>query len=120
MDNQTMDLLNWQAPASRRTDPITSHEAATTAEMRASEGRMLVLHNLRVRPMSDFDLAAVTGWIATSIGKRRGEARDAGLVRALRNADGELIKGKSPMGSNVIMWEITEAGIQYYSERAGA
>lgn len=81
---------------------------------------MLVLHNLRIRPMSDFDLAAVTGWLATSIGKRRGECRDNNLVRALRDDKGELIKGKSPMGSNVMMWEITESGRQYYLERAGA
>ena len=119
MDNQ-LDLLQWQAPASRYSDPETCHEAATTAAMRASEGRMLVLEHLRVRPMSDFDLAAVTGWLATSIGKRRGECRDNNLVRALRDEKGNLVKGKSPMGSNVIMWEITDAGRQYHAERSGA
>ena len=112
-----MDLLDlMQAPAARYSDPVTSHQAAQKAEMRASEYRLMVLLQLLAGPKTDFDLAAATGKKQCSIGKRRGECRDAGLVRELRDGRGELVKGKSDIGSPVLTWEITQAGREYLAE----
>lgn len=111
------DIWGWfpqhyvLGPAARNTDPITSHQAAraqTPAKVR-SEHR-LVLELLRWEPLTDFDLAERASQTlqrkvkSVSIGKRRGELRDLGLV-----ADSGL-KGRSDTGSAAIRWALSEAG----------
>ena len=99
------------SPTARNTDPITSHQAAraqTPAKVR-SEHR-LVLELLRWEPLTDFDLAERASQTlqrkvkSVSIGKRRGELRDLGLV-----ADSGL-KGRSDTGSAAVRWCLTDAG----------
>lgn len=118
MDNQP-DLLTWTPPASRAGDPMTSHEAATKAATGASRGRMLVLHNLAVMPMTDFELAAATGWQQTSIGKRRHECMvPHGFVERAKNAAGEDLRRMAPSGSPALVWQITQAGRDYWRENS--
>ena len=110
---EQMDLMQWQAPASRRGDQSTSHEAATKAGMRASEGRLLALLNLSVRPMTDFELAEATGKQQTSIGKRRCDCYQHGLVEKYLDGDGAEVKRLSPSKTGALVWAITQAGRDY-------
>ena len=84
----------------RHTDPDTSHAAALDARENSGIHRALALRVLREAPdgLTDFELAAKTGLQQTSIGKRRGELRDAGLV-----VDSGR-KRPSPSGSAAIVW----------------
>lgn len=85
----------------RNTDPDTSHSAALAARRdRYAE----VLAVLACGPASDFDLARATGIKQTSIGKRRGELRDWGLV-----AEHDQL-GVSDTGSPCIRWTLTDLG----------
>lgn len=99
-----------QVYGTRRTDPITSHEAEEKVRPHASHGRRLVLAALAVRPATDFELAEVTGWQQTSIGKRRGECVALGWVEAFTAPDGTKCKRPSPSGSPAIVWAITAKG----------
>lgn len=85
----------------RNTDPVTSHLAGERAQQRAATGRALALALLRDHSegLTDFELAGLSGWQQTSIGKRRGELRDAGLVRDSGK------RRPSPSGSPAIVWE---------------
>lgn len=100
----------WSQPAVRRTDPETSAMAAADASMKASHGRLLVLINLNGRAMTDFELADATGWSQTSIGKRRGECVEHGLVEVALDGRGETVKRPAPSGSMARVWQITAAG----------
>ena len=100
-------LLDLTPPLARRSDPDTSHAAAKDAGLKASHGRQLVLRHLADSPLTDFELAARTGWQQTSIGKRRGECMAAGLVGAT------VLKRLTPSGSLARVWEITAAGREY-------
>lgn len=113
-----MDLFEWTpAPAARASDPVTCHQAAESAGMRASHGRLRVLQHLADGgPMTDFELAASTGVIQTSIGKRRGECRDHGLVEAVLDR-GTAVSRKSPSGSPAIVWQITDKGRAFLQEQ---
>ncbi len=103
--------FDFTAPLARLKDSSTSHEAAQRAATGASRGRALVLKTLAsIGPCTDFDLARLTGWQQTSIGKRRGECVDAGLVRNLLLRDGAKATRPSPSGSSALVWELTEAG----------
>lgn len=88
--------------AARLTDPITSLEAALSVERgKAREDYARVLDLLAAHgPLSDFDLARMTGTKQTSIGKRRGELRDAGLVVEHDRA------GVSDTGSPCLRWAL--------------
>jgi hypothetical protein len=114
---EQLDLMQWPGPASRDGDPMTSHLAATKAAKGASHGRMLVLLNLSVKPLTDFDLAAETGWQQTSIGKRRHECMMAGYVERALDGRGEEVRRPSPSGSPALVWQITQAGRDYYAEQ---
>lgn len=111
-------LLDWAPPAARRTDPVTSHLAAERASLGASKGRLLVLQNLIERPMTDFELAAATGWIATSIGKRRHECMRAGYVERALDGHGEEVRRETPSGSQALVWAITKEGRAFYAQHA--
>jgi DNA-binding transcriptional ArsR family regulator len=111
---ETLDLLSWEPPASRRTDPETCETAAKIAGMRASFNRLRVLALLIDGPLTDFELAAKTGVQQTSIGKRRGECKDHGLVEALRDDSGKVVTRPSPTRSPSTVWAITDKGRQFY------
>lgn len=87
-------------PTSRHTDPDTSHQAADDARAGAENGRALALSTLIGNPggLTDHELAAITGLQHNSIGKRRCDLRDLGLV-----VDSGL-RRKAPSGSNAIVW----------------
>jgi DNA-binding transcriptional ArsR family regulator len=91
------------APVARRTDPATSHVAAKRATVNAGTNRALALRLLREAPdgLTDFELAERAGLQQTSIGKRRGELRDQGLV-----CDSGR-RRPAPSGSPAIVWEAT-------------
>jgi hypothetical protein len=80
--------------------------------MKATKGRLLVLNALTTGSLTDFELAARTGWQQTSIGKRRGECRDAGLIEAAE-WKGQPIRRPSPSGSMSQVWRLTTAGVDY-------
>lgn len=110
-------LLEWEAPAARRSDPETCHMAAASAALRASHGRIMALRHLMVRPPTDFELAAESGVQQTSIGKRRGECAKHGLVEVCTDADGKKITRPSPTNSPALVWQITETGRAFFREQ---
>lgn len=111
-----MEIEEFIRTSSRRTDPSTSRQAAEKVAPKASKGRMAVLGALLVRPMTDFETAAVIGSIQQSAGKRRGECRDAGWVQVALDGRGEEVKRLSPNGSAALVWAITESGRRAYEE----
>ena len=93
-------------PVARRTDPSTSWEAARLTEPRAGTNRARALALLRERypdGLTDYELADLTGLQQNSVGKRRGELRDAGLVRATN------LQRRAPSGAWVIVWQAVPA-----------
>lgn len=88
-------------PVARRTDPDTSWAAAEDASVNAATHRARVLAALRAHPdgLTDFELGDLLGLQQTSVGKRRGELRDKGLVF---NAG---FKRPAPSGSMSIVWK---------------
>ena len=87
----------------RASDPATSHAAARDALPNAKTNRARALSLLRQFPdgLTDFELADLTGVQQTSIGKRRGELRDAGLVYDTGT------RRPSPSGSQAVVWAAT-------------
>lgn len=84
----------------RGADPDTSVKAAWTASIKANKGRRIALQALVESEdgLTDAELHAVTGWQLNSIGKRRTELRDMGLV---------VDSGRrrtTPSGSSAIVW----------------
>ena len=93
------------------TDLETSHEAAVDASFKASKHRLMALKALlEVGPMTDYQLASATGLQQNSIGKRRKDCQDAGLVTFFLDKNGEKVRRKTPSGSSAFVWEITEEG----------
>ena len=109
------DLLSWKPPAARATDPSTSHDAAKDATMGASVGRLAAMRCLSIRPLTDFELAEATGIQQTSIGKRRGECAAHGLVEKALDGRGEEVRRPTPTGSGALVWQVTEAGRNWYA-----
>lgn len=94
-------------PTARKTDPDTSHEAARYAALNAATLRAMALRELVAAGdagLTDFELAARCRSQQTSVGKRRGELRDSGLVED----SGE--RRPSPSGAAAIVWRATEQG----------
>jgi len=85
----------------RNADPDTCEAAANNAAEKANYSRRLALDTLRNNSagLTDFELAELTGYQQTSIGKRRGELRDRGLV-----LDSGL-RRSAPSGSKAIVWK---------------
>lgn len=93
----------FDQPTARRTDPWTSHEAARRASKGAKSNRMAALIALREHgPLTDFELAEITGVAQTSIGVRRGELVKAGLVEKVPG-----VRRPSPSGSPAQVWRAT-------------
>ncbi len=97
----------------RRTDPETSVAAARQAQSRSEIGRTLALKLLSIRAHTDHELAAMTGYLATSIGVRRNELVRRGFVQVARDVDGKVRTRPTPSGCAARLWEITEAGREY-------
>lgn len=94
-------------PSARRTDPPTSHQAAAANQLIRRKDRWDVLaahFEHSIGGLTDFELAAILQRQQTSVGKRRGELRDVGLIEALHD------RRPAPSGSAAIVWRITEAG----------
>jgi len=92
-------------PVARRTDPGTSWAAARLTEPRAGTNRARALAVLREHPdgLTDYELADLTGLQQNSVGKRRGELRDVGLVRATN------LQRRAPSGAWAIVWQAVPA-----------
>lgn len=115
-----LDLFNQPDTTgmARNTDPETSHGAAAKAAGNKAHGQRLALLALAAagdHGATDFELADATGWQQTSIGKRRGELRDALLVAAVMTIDPRTgaprpVKRKSPTNTPAQVWAITAAG----------
>lgn len=93
-------------PGARNTDPDTSHEAAQSfLAGKATDRRLVLLTHARFdQGLTDFELAALLNRQQTSVGKRRGELRDYGLIEAT------AARRNSPSASPAIVWRITRAG----------
>jgi hypothetical protein len=106
------DMLDWlatRAPASRATDPDTSHQAAETHQITRAHDRMAVLlaHAAHQSGLTDFELADIVNRQQTSAGKRRGELRDLGMIEATDQ------RRPAPSGSAAIVWKITQLGREF-------
>jgi hypothetical protein len=102
-------------PTARRSDPESSHDAARKASVSADNNRGLALLALVDHgPMTDFELADVTGKAQTSIGVRRSELVTLGLVERA-----PVHPRPSPSGSPSIVWRATEAGVAKARELRG-
>ena len=97
----------------RRNDLDTSHEAARDASKKAPNHRLIALQALFEHgPMTDYELAEKTGLQQNSIGKRRKDCQDIGLVDFFM-LDGEKERRKTPSGSSAYVWQITELGKKF-------
>lgn len=94
--------LRFDEPHARTADPDTSHSGARDASRKAQTNRDLALAVLAANPrgLTDFELSDLTGIAQTSIGKRRGELRDAGRVIDSGH------RRPSPSGSSAIVWAV--------------
>ncbi len=109
-----MQQLTFNEPLARNTDPITSHEAAVDASRFSGNNRSKVLQLLySFGALTDYELSDKTGLQQNSIGKRRGECSQAGLVQALTDMDGNPVKGRTPSGSKAIRWTLTSKGVEF-------
>lgn len=91
----------------RTTDPETSHAAALmSTTQKAGDQRAVLSAHYRVRGdgLTDFELAAYLGRQQTSVGKRRGELRDLGLIEQTE------LRRPAPSGKSAIVWRITANG----------
>jgi len=106
--------IRFSYPLARNSDPITSFEAARDASFKASAHRIKALQALfDFGPMTDFELADATGLQQNSVGKRRKDCQDAGLVDVLTDEDGVKVKRPAPSGSKALVWKLTQAGRDY-------
>lgn len=87
-------------PGARRRDPDTSIAAAEREPNQRQRDRdlALVLHRDHPEGLTDFELADLMGRQQTSAGKRRGELRDMGFIRATDE------RRPAPSGSPAIVW----------------
>ena len=100
------------APRYRRTDPMTSRIAAreqTPAKL--SAGRWQALDTLaRHGPLTDHELAHLTGRLATSIGCRRKDLVRQGWCVATED------RRDSPSGVPCVVWTLTADGLRVWGE----
>lgn len=102
--------------AARADDPDTSWLAAMSRLDGKTTDRRLVLlvHDANPDGITDFELALITKRQQTSVGKRRGELRDVGLIEATEE------RRDSPSGSSAIVWRITALGRRLAKELGAA
>jgi hypothetical protein len=107
-------LIDFPAPNARNTDYETSHEAAADASFKASKHRLFALGALYTYgALTDYELAARTGLQQNSIGKRRKDCQDAGLVTVLMDVNGGKVRRPAPSGSSALVWTLTATGQEY-------
>jgi hypothetical protein len=103
--------------AYRNSDPETSRLAAKDAAKPASLLRSRCFDLLRGAGLDGYtDFELVEAYKRrygghpqqTSLGKRRGELRDRGLVEAVVGADGKPVKRPAPSGSLAIVWRAVQ------------
>lgn len=90
-------------PRVRNTDPQTSRDAAEDVQP-ADIWTVLDVHRRHPDGVTDHELAAITGRVQTSVGKRRGELRDLGLIEDTGTTR------LSPSGAPCSVWRITPPG----------
>jgi hypothetical protein len=99
----------------RRGGQDTSQGAAVIAIFNLKgnrEAAMAALAQAGESGLTDFELAAVTGVQQTSIGKRRKELVDLGLVASVLDpTTGKPATRPSPSGSPSMVWRATADGI---------
>ena len=105
-----MEQLTLQ-PVARHSDPITSHQAAALASLKANSNRARCYEALwRAAKndwrndwdgLTDFELADLTGLQQTSAGKRRLELVRLGLVEATPHTR------PAPSGAPARVWRVT-------------
>lgn len=107
-------MTDFNPPNARSTDPDTSHQAAHDTSFKASKHRLMALRTLRrFGPLTDYELSARTGLQQNSIGKRRKDCQDAGLVDFYYNDLGAKVKRPAPSGSLALVWAIKPEGIAF-------
>lgn len=95
----------------RNNDPDTSHAAAAANKNNYTDRAFVLAAYFRSPDgLTDYDLVDLTKNLRqqNSLGKRRGELKDAGLLRATNR------RRKGHTKSNCIVWEITAFGITAY------
>ena len=94
-------------PTVRNTDPETSHRAAERMANALNTDRrhVLVSHSHHPNGLTDFELAKLCDRQQTSVGKRRGELCDVGLIEQTQ------LRRPAPSGSPAIVWRITTRGL---------
>lgn len=100
------------APRYRRTDQVTATLAAReqTPEKLAA-GKWAALDALAQHgPQTDHELAALTGYLQTSIGVRRGALVRQGWAVATDE------RRPSPSGSTCTVWRVTDDGRRVWTE----
>ena len=103
-------------PSFRANDHDTSIDASANAGKMARGKRLLVLRILRMNGgHTDHELAEVTGMQHNSIGKRRSECYQLGLVKK-ETSDGMVVKRPAPSGSSMIVWTITQLGREIFDK----
>jgi hypothetical protein len=106
---ELLDLFE-EVFGARKTDPVTSHEAARINKELKRRDRYSVLgvhYDHSVSGLTDFELASILRRQQTSVGKRRGELRDLGMIEQTDK------RRKAPSGASAIVWRITEAGKRF-------
>lgn len=83
-----MFLDDIQPARARKTDPSTSHEAASKAQRFASGHKARILEALKEGPRSAHGLAAMTGLTVVQVDRRLPELRSAGLAEPMKHDDG--------------------------------
>lgn len=83
-----MFLDDIQVARARKTDPVTSHEAAKNAERFAGGHKSLILEALKDGPRTAHGIAAMTGLTVVQIDRRLPELRSAGLAEPMKHDDG--------------------------------
>ena len=94
-------------PTWRATDPSTSRDAALGATANAATHRQRAAQALLSAGrdgLTDFELADLLGIAQTSIGKRRGELVNAGVVTALLDRTGRQVRRPAPSGAAAGVW----------------
>lgn len=101
--------VTFNQPMARPSDPETSHMAAERMLKFCRADRLLALqaHGKHPHGLTDHELAALCDRQHNSIGKRRTDLRDAGLV------EDSTLRRSAPSGSTVIVWRITELGKRF-------
>lgn len=117
--------IDFPEPAVRRSAVETSVEAASIVAPVASADRLLVLRTLAgVTDMTDHEMAALYGRLQNSLGARRKELMDAGLVEASTVLEGNTIvtvkRTITGRTTRATAWRITAAGRTYLKENTSA